>query len=100
MTDADRLDLLREYRAYAERTIERCDGTLKIEHLQPYHFAAARQRNDAARLAAHYSAQIERLEEKVCSSISPTPDATARSSRRSIAAYATAVLIWVRSQFA
>ncbi len=80
MTIDDRLMLLHEHRIYAERVIERCDGTLKVEHLRPYHTKAVEQRRDAAKLAAHYAAQIERIE--LCSlyrTVSP-PEQGARQS--------------------
>jgi hypothetical protein len=95
MTADERLNLLREHRAYAERTIERCDGTLTVEHLKPYHAATARQRTDAARLAAHYTAHIERIEQCIhpVQSTNPIHTRTARWSARSIAAYALTRLI-------
>lgn len=92
--DSERLDILREYRTYSERMIERCDGTLRVAHLAPYHNAAVRQRRDAARLAAHYTAQIERIEACVFSTIS-TISPAARHRRNSARRILPAILRWL-----
>ena len=74
----DNTCLLRAHRAHMEDAIRMADRTLEDMHLYPYHADAVRRRRAAARLAAHYTAQIERIERCEYLTISPILPATRR----------------------